>query len=307
MSARWPIGTGLLVAPFSAREAAVQRLDAHYLYNVGTQVYPLSTLHQNMTRGDAYFTIVVAESAVELLIERSIFRLRTSLAAGRNLVAALRTFRESSGEMGTTIGYVELYNISSSYTAFAAILGAELSLLDVYLVSKKGGFDTTDLIFNAAAFFPADLVPKVPESLDDLQQATKCLAYELPTACGFHLHRATESVLRRYYDAVTGGKPRPKGRNIGDYLVALEQHGAGEAKLKTSLRDLKDLHRNPLIHPEHSLESVDEAISLLGIVRTVVTEMLKQIPSPPSASAAAIAAVIAAAVPQSAPSEPPPL
>jgi hypothetical protein len=152
-------------------------------------------------------------------------------------------------------------------------------------------------MFNVAAFFPADLSPKVPEAIDDFQQATKCLAFELPTACGFHLHRGTESVLHRYWDAVTGGKDRPRNRNIGDYLAALDQQNLGDARLKSSLRDLKDLHRNPLIHPEHSLKSVDDAISLFGIVRTVVTEMLKAIPLPASAGAAALAAAAFAAAP----------
>jgi hypothetical protein len=159
-------------------------------------------------------------------------------------------------------------------------LGSELSLLNLYIVSEKGGFNTTNLIANAYLVFPGDLFPKVPEAIPDIQQATRCLAYELPIACGFHLHRANESVLHRYYDAVTGGKSRPTGRNIGDYLQMLRVHGAGEAKIMAALRDLKDLHRNPLIHPEDSLESVEEAISLLGLVRSVMSSMLKEIPFP---------------------------
>jgi hypothetical protein len=48
------------------------------------------------------------------------------------------------------------------------------------------------------------------------------------------------------------------------------------------LKDLKDLHRNPLIHPEHTLESVDQAIALLGSIQCVVVYMLKAVPLPPA-------------------------
>jgi hypothetical protein len=48
--------------------------------------------------------------------------------------------------------------------------------------------------------------------------------------------------------------------------------------VKAALRDLKNLHRNPLIHPDHSLESADEAIALMNGIHTVMVYMLKEIP-----------------------------
>lgn len=59
--------------------------------------------------------------------------------------------------------------------------------------------------------------------------------------------------------------------------------------MKAALKDLKDLHRNPLIHPEHTLESPDEAIALMNGVHTVMVYMLKEIP------------IVATAPPMSAP------
>ncbi len=37
------------------------------------------------------------------------------------------------------------------------------------------------------------------------------------------------------------------------------------------------MHRNPLIHPEHSIENVDEAIALMNGVHGAVTRMLSEI------------------------------
>ena len=53
----------------------MQRIDAHYLYQIGTQIHPLSTLNQNTARSEAFFPVIVAESAVEGILERSVFKL----------------------------------------------------------------------------------------------------------------------------------------------------------------------------------------------------------------------------------------
>ena len=111
---------------------------------------------------------------------------------------------------------------------------------------KKRGYDVEELVSQGEGLFPDDLPNKVPEAVSDIQQATKCLAFELPTACGFH-RRLLKSVIRRYFDAVTGGAERPANRNIGDYLSKMKELGKGDAKVMAALKDLKDLHRNPLV------------------------------------------------------------
>lgn len=59
----------------------------------------------------------------------------------------------------------------------------------------------------------------------------------------------------------------------------MDKQGFGDPKVKTALRDLKDLHRNPLIHPEHSLNSAEEAIALMNGVHNVMVYMLQEIPA----------------------------
>lgn len=151
--------------------------------------------------------------------------------------------------------------------------------MPLYVVTQKAGYDTAILIENGAACFPEDLATKVPEAIPDIAAATRCIAFELPTAAGFHLHRANESVLRAYWDAVTNGDQRPQSRNIGDYLNQLDAKKVGEDTVKSALRDLKDMHRNPLIHPEHSLDTVDDAIALMNSIHSVPVHMLKAIPA----------------------------
>jgi len=89
--------------------------------------------------------------------------------------------------------------------------------------------------------------------------------------------RATELVVRRYWDAVTSGKQRPDRFNIGEYLREMEKENVGDPKTLATLKQIKDLHRNELMHPEVSLD-IDEAISLLGIAQSAIAAMMKEIP-----------------------------
>lgn len=171
----------------------------------------------------------------------------------------------------------ELFAIKTKYEEFKIAFQAELSSFNCYFVLQKGGFDTHTLLMWGENIFPADLRDKCPEALFDSQNAAKALAYELPTAVGFHLFRATECVLRRYYIQVTGGRAAPKVRNLGVYLNALKQSGFGDQKVLAVLKQLVDLHRNPLVHPEAVL-SIDESIDLVGLCRSAVSAMLSELP-----------------------------
>ena len=46
----------------------------------------------------------------------------------------------------------------------------------------------------------------------------------------------------------------------------------------SALRDIKDLHRNPTIHADQTLESVEDAINLQGAIRAAIGFMLGGIP-----------------------------
>jgi hypothetical protein len=260
------------------------QVDGFYLYSSGYNIHPLSEMKAADDYQQWVFPLYVALEAVETILNRSIFQIRTSKLAGQKLFGAI------NGLLGDTsrtepISTHESYLITSSLTEFEHVLAAELTQMNLWLVVKKRGYDTTDLIEQGWVLFPQDLLQKVPEALTDVASATRCIAFNLPTAAGFHLHRVNESVLHRYYDAVMEGIPRPEGRNMGDYLAKMRENGKGDEKTLSTLKDLKDLHRNPIIHPEDSLENIDEAIALLGSIQAAVVLMLRCIPAPPTTAA----------------------
>lgn len=268
----------------------MQRVDGFYLYHIGGSLHPLSELRayalpggQVTTVADARMALYLAEAALETFLNRSIFRVRTALQPGQNLLAVIRSVKAKletilEAEMGNPMGWGDIYAITSAMATFEAVLGAELGLMPLYVVSPKAGFDTAVLIEAGSRCFPEEIVSKAPDALPDLAQGTRCIAFELFTAAGFHLHRANEAVLRRYWDAVANGVPRPASRNMGDYLVEMNKKQIGNDRVKAALKDLKDLHRNPLIHPEHSIDNADDAIALMNGIHTVMVYMLKEIP-----------------------------
>lgn len=265
------------------------RADGYYLYKVGTEIHPLSEFRWNEFQGlkpttyeQARLPLLIAEAALEPFLHRAIYKFRTSLQAGSKLLAEIRDLKkkiEEAKDPSRAIDFFEYYSLTNALTAYETVLGAELSLIPLYVVTQKSGFDTEILVTNGEACFPADIWTKVPQAVADLQQATKCIAYEVFTAAGFHLHRANEAVLQRYWDIVSNGAERPKSRNMGDYLNEMKTKNLGNEKVRAALKDLKDLHRNPLIHPEHSIDSVDEIVSLMSGVHTVIMHMLKDIPA----------------------------
>lgn len=261
--------------------AGMIQVDPMYLYSLGYAIHPLSELRADADFKQWLIPLYFAQSSLEGLLGNSVYQLRTSQTAGRKLMGVLQELTKDPNRE-ENIGFYEAYQVTTGVTEFEHVLTAEFGISNLYLVQKMRGYDTTEFIQNGVVTFPPDLSVKVPEAVSDLNQATKCIAFDLPTAAGFHLHRANESVLHRWYDAVTNNAARPTNRNIGDYLAALQSKNVGKPKILSALKDLKDLHRNPLIHPEESLESMDEAIALMGSIHAVVTVMLRDIPLPAS-------------------------
>jgi hypothetical protein len=126
---------------------------------------------------------------------------------------------------------------------------------------------------------------KAPEVEKDAKEAGRALAYELATACGFHTFRIVESVVRRYWDAVSDGEERPKLQTLGTFASLMDARKIGDEKIVESLKQLTKLHRNPLAHPEVIL-TVEEAIGTVGMARSVLAMMLQVLPDAPQTTGA---------------------
>jgi hypothetical protein len=259
----------------------MQRLSLTYFHDLGAALKPLGALQGNVPFMEVWSDLYEANEKLTSLLGTQWFwgALKSSWPLGSALRNAIQASLEA-GDFSRTFEFPEAFAITSAFNAFAPVLRAELSVSDAYYVTSKGGYDTLALISNAEILFPEALGKKVEEATSEVREAGKCLAFELCTAAGIHVLRALELVLKRYFKEVTNGQPLPTNRNIGAYIRKMEELKVGDKKVLAVLRQIKDLHRNALFHPEDTLDK-EGAINLFGIVNSAISAMLREIPFPP--------------------------
>lgn len=257
---------------------SVIRITLSYLFRVSAALEPIISLKVGDSYPLTFMKIFEAHTEIDAFLNNSVFAatLRSCRNSDNLLINGLIAIMQNK-KFDRELDFHEIYPVTTQAPQFKTELLAELGVLPAYFVSQKESFDTITLLDDGVKLFPSELSNKVPEALFDIAEAGKALAYEIPTACGFHIFRATESVLRKYYSHSTGGSPPPKVRNIGVYVRMLRAQNCGDEIVLATLQQLARLHRNPLIHPEAVL-TMDEAIATLGIARSVVTAMLKILP-----------------------------
>lgn len=265
----------------------VQPVDPAFLFETGDAARSLTRLSEGMERIDAWIILNATRGAIYSCVYQSVYseHFRHPLISSAHSIISkldnLMAILFPSEGLGRDLAQWEIAPLQNDYAKFETILLSELQSISSYIVTRKGGFDIATMVNAGRVFFSKELIAKVPDALSDLDQAMRCIAFEVPTAAGFHLHRANESVLRVYWDHVTGGNERPKEGNMGVYLTQLNALNKGKKSVREHLKSIKDFHRNPLMHPEQSLDSIDEAIDLMAAIRCSIGYMLKEIPMPP--------------------------
>ncbi len=266
------------------------RISIPFFQGLGAALQQIVGLRPDVVLSDVWFSLFNAESELDNLFAAEWFHpaVKNALAPGQKLRASLHVLTQQT-DFQKKIEYMEAFNVTNALAEFQTVLRAELANADVYFVTRKAGFDTSVLISNAEKNFAADLAGKVPNAIPDIREAGKCLAFEMSTAAGFHVLRAVEAVVRAYWDAVAKGRKRPGQRNLGVYLKKMQDAKLGNAKVLAALQQIKDLHRNPLAHPEETL-NLEEAVGLFGISQSAINAMLKDIPKPIPAMTGALSA-----------------
>ena len=168
-------------------------------------------------------------------------------------------------------------SITGSIVELESVLGNDMPDIAAYIVSQKGIFRTDDLITHAEYQLSQAAREMLPtQACSDLQQAGKCLAYELGTACTFHLWRAVESVIGFYYVRITTHSLQADQvqRNWGAYIRALKDKGAN-VRITSFLDHIRSEYRNPQTHPDEDIP-IDEALRLFSVATSVIEQMLRE-------------------------------
>jgi hypothetical protein len=172
---------------------------------------------------------------------------------------------------------------------FETSLEDDLERLPTYVVEPVGAYSFGQLINAAETVFPASMrkAGNIPAHVIlDFRSAGACLAFDLPTACGFHAFRATDAMLRTYCDHF-GAKPKGNGRDWGRYIVALRIVLDDQAALKKPnkrtvelLDSIRDVDRNPVVHPDQNLDH-DAALLMFDLCKNAVSLMVVDIKNSP--------------------------
>jgi hypothetical protein len=176
------------------------------------------------------------------------------------------------------LGWAAVQPIRQAVLKFETILAAELSNSDTYWISPKGTHKTSMLMRSAHSVLPPYIATRYPSAAADFDEAGRCWLFDNFTASGFHLMRATETVIRDYYAVLTGKPPKQKFRSWAIYIDAMRKCANKNDKVLSFLDHIKDNYRNPISHPEQNL-SADDAQILFGVCVSAVSMVAAEIES----------------------------
>jgi hypothetical protein len=278
----------------------MQMVNVFQFYRLGYTIHELNKIKDEDRVKDHYYSLYSAQMWLEFLLKDGLIAVGVSRPACNALLDYLKNLLEPkvpidappgtapTTDMEQEIGPFRAYQIKDNLQTFETVFSAELQSISTYWVSRKLAYETRLLIEEGDKLLPDKIKAEVPNvAVQELKQAGKCVAFDIPTAAGFHTIRATESVIRKYYSKVIGKPPKPKMRNWGAYIKNLEDAGA-DKKVTGFLDHIRENYRNPVLHPEETLSSED-AQALLGIcVSAIVTmvQAMKAIATTPALKAA---------------------
>ncbi len=271
----------------------MKRIDPFQFYELGIAMRELSGLEGERTVSDAFSPIVGARGWLRrLLADDPLVELRHCRHSAENLSKAIEGIYVPymTGEDGNlnlekwnaVIPSHRFFGLSEALERFEHNLAAEMRDAAIYAASQVGMYHTGDLVDRTELHIPDDLRDSVNDNaIFEIKSAGRCLAFGLPTACGFHILRAAESVLEDYYGLVSG-KPGATQRGWHDYAEALEKLSEGDDKeapskrVIRSIRQIKDLDRNPIMHPRDVLGESD-AMILFMVATSAIAQMAKHL------------------------------
>ena len=267
----------------------MEKINPAFFYECGAQLRPLTALTPDINnRWQIYYASVPVYHYVYNLLD-FYKSLNVCRGVGAELTKAItemqKWMRETPpDQVRKTDSSVDarFINVVNKAKQFEAVLLAELQILATYHVTQKGAYYTPDLIDQAEMTLPESIRTKIPEDIKhEIRQSGRCLAFDNPTASGFHIIRAVEGIMHQYY--LTVCKPRKSTRleNWGAYIAELYKSSDPTVKETVAiLQQIKDNDRNLIMHPERVLSS-DDALTLFEIAKGAIMVMAKKLPPNP--------------------------
>jgi len=263
----------------------MEKINLPFIYDLALKLNPIAKMtYDKAERADIWMGAMNVVDSLEFL-----FKKFPSLAACRTKCAELRSATdEATGwiintkdsewekEDARADGIFE--RVIKMAKESEVVLSAELHTLAAYHITQKGIYSTADLIERGEGILPDHVLGRIGQSaVGEIRESGKCLAFDCATASAFHMMRATEEVMHRYYVSVCKPKPAKRLQNWGAYIAELGKSNKPEVKeVVAMLQQIKDRHRNLIMHPDIVL-SIDEAFTLFEIAQGAIIAMADNI------------------------------
>ena len=274
------LGACPVLSRLSTVGAFVQRVNEYRFYELGAALERLKDLNSKTSLINALFSCLEAQRTLIALLTDPV-SLRVCRPTVEQLLEAIYSVLHKSAEKhrepNEPIG-MNAAAITGKATELSTLLAAECRTLDTYAVSQKGAYSMPILIDQAEMLLPADTRQKLDDVVvEDIRQAGRCLAFDLPTAAGFHLFRAVESLMRHLHNKLKGTSQEPE--RLPDWAAYVK--ALTEAQVPSDVTDMLDSirqhYRNPLAHPDATL-TTDEAIVLVPLGVAAIQKMVDVMP-----------------------------
>ena len=250
----------------------MQRINGFALYDLAGHLRKLETYGGGAQKADAWFDAKRAHDSLIRLLEEDPVPISFSRESARQLSNCIDKYflKDANGKEIQLFGdnkneeTLEGYMLSiygQNRRNFEIIFATEMREAATYFISQRGIYHTPSLIDHADNAFPdavrSDILDKCK---DDWKAAGKCLAFSLYSACGFHVTRAVEGMLERYYQLYCQKKSGETLRGWQAYIDELKKvAGSPQPSPKTlaAIEQMKDDYRNPIAHPRVYLSETD--------------------------------------------------
>lgn len=241
-------------------------------YWLATQLTPLRSIKADDTALEVYIASWRADEALDSIINTGF----TGLLLCRDQVVRLKTAldawmpkRDQEWNREAKISTWQVTTITAALDALETALSIQFSQVNTYRVTSKGTHDVRKLIDTPEETFGKYWIGLSKVAQEDWRSGARALAFELPTACGFHVVRAMEAVVVGYLKLI---EVTPEQRDLGHYVELMKKNKvSGEAIDIVS--QIRKHHRNPLMHPQDTLD-VPMAMSLYDLCRAAIVSLV---------------------------------
>jgi hypothetical protein len=206
----------------------MEKLNVHSFYFQGADVRRcVDSFERNEPWGHLRSLFKLKE-VFEVFLERSAgTSWKSSRGRARDVLNVLGEFlREGITPSPPNAVFPEGYlaRVADAVETFEATFASESMDANVFTVSQKGTHASLDLMERAEDNLPPDVKARLsPETVRDIRDAGKCLVLDCHTASGYHILRAVERLVIKYYEKVSGVPVNPRNRNWGVHIRELKR------------------------------------------------------------------------------------